>query len=90
MAVVVGAFYLVKNKFKADKWDLAVCKTVKEEGVSCFGNGYILKGYQTQAECMEKGLELAKKEGFDCGKNCREEYGVLVCDIVCNKNGCRD
>lgn len=84
-------FIFVKKIFTKDSWDLMVCKTIMEDGVQCYDNSYVLKGYKTQVECMEKGIELAKREGFECGKNCRENknLGGTICDIVCNKAGCQ-
>lgn len=89
IATLLSAIYFVKNIFKTDNWDLMVCRTLMEDGAQCYDNSYVSKGYKTQAECMEKGLELAKKEGFECGKNCeKDSIGLLVCDVICNKNGC--
>lgn len=97
MGILVCAIYLAKNIIKTDKWDLMICKTLMEDGVQCYDNSYVLKDYKTQTECMEKGIELAKNEGFECGKNCHEssicglETGcILECEIVCNKRGCKD
>lgn len=56
----------------------------------CFENKYELEGYENQNECMEKGIVLSKGNAFECGYDCRVEYGTNVCKRVCGKNGCRE
>ncbi len=87
ITVVVVIFQKV---FKKDSWDLMVCKTLMSDGVQCQTNSYILPEYKTQAQCMEKGIELAYKEGFECGKNCRNDSGIKMCEVICNRNGCSE
>lgn len=92
IGLLLGGYLMVKNILRSESWDLMVCKSLLDDGSQCYENSYVLKGYRTQAECMEKGLELAKKEGFECGKNCRHDvaYDADICDIICNKSGCKD
>jgi len=91
LLILIGIIcYVGKGVFTKNTWDLMVCKILMDDGAQCYDNSYVLKGYKTQNECMEKGIELAKKEGFECGKNCKKEDGMnlIVCDVICNKNGC--
>jgi len=71
------------------EWTLMVCDTKHFSG-GCGDTKYVLKGYKTQRECMEKGIEMKNPEGFECGSACRLSDGGLlqVCDEVCNETGC--
>lgn len=71
-----------------DTWTLMVCKTIFHHGVQCYDNEYVIPGYKSKKECMEKGIEIASDKGFECGSNCKKDYGVMVCKEVCNKAGC--
>ncbi|OGV94726.1 hypothetical protein A3A66_01815 [Microgenomates group bacterium RIFCSPLOWO2_01_FULL_46_13] len=88
--IIAVTVLLIKVLFTKDAWDLTVCSSLMADGVQCQENSYVLKGYKTQAECMEKGIELAKNEGFECGKNCRQGDGWsgITCEVICNKEGC--
>jgi len=89
-ALVVGAMWLGSNIFKQDSWDLMICEELMSNGVECYSNAEILKGYETQRECMEVGIRLASKQGYECGKNCKasKDFGGIVCETICNKAGC--
>ena len=86
-------FFITGCSFRED-WTLMVCKNTLSgsKGMECRDVGYVLNGYKTEAECMEKGIQLAKNIGFECGKNCKElEYvdNSYSCEVVCNKGGCK-
>jgi len=57
---------------------------------------FIIDGFSTKLECMERGYEINKEKGthYNCGYQCitHQEYGdTPVCDIVCDsRDGCRD
>ena len=71
-----------------DEWSLMICENVHSPG-ECGDIQYVLNGYQTQKDCMEKGIELNNEAGFECGLNCESgEFATQVCDEVCNRNGC--
>jgi len=71
------------------KWTLFICKTPHPTG-GCMDNKYVLEGYKSQRECMEKGITLQNEAGFECGGSCKkDEYFGYVCNPICNeKRGC--
>ncbi|HCR36496.1 hypothetical protein A2130_01890 [Candidatus Woesebacteria bacterium GWC2_33_12] len=89
LVICIVIFYFV-NKFES--WNLLICKDpiLVTGTLHCQQNEYELKGYKSQASCMEKGIELSKGKDFECGKNCHENNeGFNVCDEICNKyRGC--
>ncbi|MFH1407473.1 MAG: hypothetical protein ABIG91_00320 [Patescibacteria group bacterium] len=94
--IIIKVFSSFAEFLRPKSWNLMVCKSTMNNGTECYDTSYILKGYKTQSDCMEKGMQLAKKEGFECGKNCRDydsckgqEDCIQVCDIICNKVGCK-
>jgi len=87
--LVVLLIVFVYNAFNKS-WTLMVCETPHYSG-GCDDNKYELKGYKSQRECMEKGIQLNNEAGFECGLNCKEtDYGLSVCDEICNEKGCSD
>jgi len=89
--VAKGGFNTIKNMFKNNDWTFMVCETMMGNGVECYDNSYSIPGFKSQKECMLEGARNFSKEGFECGKGCEEsEYGLKVCDVVCNKAGCTD
>jgi len=90
--VILWAGYKVSvqllNKIKPDKWTLFVCESLMADGVQCYSNAYVLEGYKSKLECMEKGLELSDDKGFECGINCINEGHGTVCEEICNRSGC--
>jgi len=89
IGVIIGIYDYSKSE---GTWDLVVCKNRKSKDVGCIlEEHYILKGYSSQRECMEKGIELGKNTGFNCGKDCKYNNSVMVCKIVCSSDSpCRD
>jgi hypothetical protein len=71
------------------KWTLFICETSHHTG-GCMDNKYVLEGYKSQRECMEKGITLQNEAGFECGGSCKiQGYGGYVCNPICNeKRGC--
>lgn len=91
LIILIGVvFFIIKSLFFKDQWRLMICSSLMENGVECRENSYVLDGYKSQNECMEKGIELSKGQGFECGKNCKKsEYSDLaICEVICNKAGC--
>lgn len=88
--IIAVAYFIIKALFFKDSWRLMVCSSLMENGIECRENSYILDGYKSQNECMEKGIAVASRQGFECGKNCKKsEYSDLaVCEEICNKAGC--
>lgn len=69
------------------EWTLMICKTKHFSG-GCDDISYLLNGYKTQRECMEKGLALKNPEGFECGVNCKPWGSLQSCSEICNETGC--
>ena len=95
IGLVIG-FFLFKNavnwarpKYFSKNWTLMICETPHFSG-GCAENRYILEGYKSQTDCMEKGISLRNQAGFECGYGCHlsDGGGLQVCDKVCNENGC--
>lgn len=88
---VLGLLAIFFSGCGRDNWTLMVCSSLMENGIECRENSYVLDGYKTKNECMEKGLEVAKKDGFECGRNCKiKDSGMRVCGPICNRGGCQD
>lgn len=88
IVVLLVVYYLFTLFFRTESWDLMICDTRMGNDIECQGNEYVLKGYKTQVECKEKGISLAREKGFECGMNCKEDNGALVCEKICNSAGC--
>ena len=90
IVIIVVIALIIKGVFFKDNWRLMVCSSLMENGIECKENSYVLDGYKSQNECMEKGISLANDQGFECGKNCKKsEYSdIALCEIICNKAGC--
>lgn len=85
--IIIGSY--LYNKFqKASMWTLMVCSIKMDNGVECLENSYEIPGFKSQKECMLEGASQFSEEGFECGRNCRKDYGANVCSEVCNKTGC--
>lgn len=89
--IVVGLIALLFWYFWGQEtWTLMVCKE-KLNDAECYNNNYVIDGFKTQKECMLEGVSKFSKEGFECGKNCKEnEYGLRVCKEICNSAGCSE
>src|SRR3989344_2404052 len=51
-----------------------------------------IEGYQSQTDCIEKGISMTKKSGsFECGYKCEYQvkYQEEICKKVCGIRGCR-
>ncbi len=71
-----------------DTWTLMVCKEKLNEA-ECMSNSYEIPGFKSAKECLLEGASRFSKDGFECGRNCREsEYSIKVCSEICNKAGC--
>jgi hypothetical protein len=56
----------------------------------CYDTSYTLEGFKSQKDCMSEGISKFKKEGFECGLNCKtNNYGLNICDRICNSAGCK-
>lgn len=89
MAVVSTSLFL--SGCKSNEWTLMVCSSPHATG-GCSDTSYIIKGYKTQKDCMEKGVELKNYSGFECGLSCRdwEDTSLQICDEICNEKGCNN
>lgn len=74
---------------KKENWKLMICSESHWSG-GCNEILYELEDYKLQRDCMEKGIQLNKGDGFECGLNCRIDNSFNVCERICNENGCRD
>lgn len=71
-----------------NNWTLMICESSHITG-GCAEDKYILTGYRSQRECMEKGILMKNTSGFECGLNCKDSsYGGRICDEICNEKGC--
>lgn len=70
------------------KWTLMVCNGQLTNG-RCNEDKYVLTGYKSKNNCMEKGIALENSSGFACGRGCKESsYGYRVCKEICTLRGC--
>ena len=78
------------NFIRPKTWTLMICEGEPMGDGGCYNNSYVLEGYKSQRECMEKGLAMSRISGFECGEDCRvdKEWGARVCKTLCNKGGC--
>ncbi|MFH1162261.1 MAG: hypothetical protein V1696_03235 [Candidatus Jorgensenbacteria bacterium] len=73
-----------------EEWTLMVCNG-KLNDAECYSNSQVITGFESSKECFLEGASRFVKEGFECGKNCREEgHGLRVCKEICNSAGCRE
>ncbi|MFC1638169.1 hypothetical protein ACFL2R_01985, partial [Patescibacteria group bacterium] len=72
-----------------NSWTLLVCDSKMSNGVECYDISYEISGFKTQKECLLEGVDRFSKEGFECGKGCRNKNGLNVCSEICNKSGCK-
>lgn len=85
--VILFGFDAIRPK----SWTLMVCEGEIMTDGGCYDISYELKDYSSQKSCMEKGLTLPKISGFECGLDCEmSDYGMRVCETICNKGGCGD
>lgn len=70
-----------------DKWTLMVCET--KMGNECYDTYVEIPGFKSSMECMLEGATRFRQQGFECGSNCKKDFGTVnVCDVICNANGC--
>lgn len=70
------------------KWTIMVCDGQLDNG-RCSEDKYVLTGYKSKNDCMEKGISLKNASGFTCGRGCKEsDYGYRVCKEICTAGGC--
>lgn len=82
--------FVVPMIFKNDEWTLMICKS-KLNDSECYDNSYKIPGFSSAKECLLTGTQKFMKEGFECVKDCEmDEYGLNVCDEICNSSGCID
>ena len=88
--LIIAFFVILFFTIKKDDWTLMVCKE-KLNNAECYSNSYIIPGFKSSNACLLEGASKFKKEGFECGKNCKEtDYGIRVCKEICNSSGCND
>ncbi|MEW6616848.1 MAG: hypothetical protein AB1333_00240 [Patescibacteria group bacterium] len=82
--------FVIPTVFKKDEWSLIVCKS-KVNNSECYENSYTIPGFSSAQECLSIGKQKFMNEGFECVKDCKtDEYGLNVCDEICNVSGCID
>ncbi len=89
--VFLGVIIILSIWFfwEREEWTLMVCKEKFDEA-QCDTNSYVIAGFESSKECLLEGASKFAKEGFECGKNCKEnDYGLKVCEEICNSAGCR-
>lgn len=71
------------------EWTLMICEWPHDSG-GCGDIKYTLRGYESQKECMEKGIEIKNPQGFECGSDCKlsADSSLQVCEEICNEKGC--
>lgn len=85
--VIIALFVFFVSRSNSD-WTLMICETSHYSG-GCDDNKYVIDGYKSKKECMEKGISINNPQGFECGSSCKEsDYGLQVCNEVCNETGC--
>lgn len=72
-----------------DEWTLMVCDD-KLNYAECYNNSYVIPGFKSQKDCMLEGATRFASQGFECGSDCKDDYGVKVCKVICNKSGCSE
>jgi hypothetical protein len=77
------------DAFTPDRWTLMVCEE-KFNDVECDSNSDVIPGFKNKKECLLEGARNFSKQGYECGSNCRDEYGLWVCKEICNKGGCSE
>ena len=83
--VLLAAYNYIRPK----TWTLMICEGEPMYDGGCYNNSYVLEGYKSQRECMEKGLAMPNTSGFECGGDCRiDDTWGRVCQTLCNKSGC--
>lgn len=60
-----------------DTWTLFVCKSKLNEA-ECYENSYEIPGFKTKKDCLLEGASRFSKQGFECGKNCKTDYGLNI------------
>jgi len=92
--IILGimALVLLFNKYQADNsWTLMVCGSKMGNGIDCQDNLYEIPEFKSRKECMLEGATRFSKQGFECGRDCKNENGIInVCQEVCNAGGCSD
>ncbi len=83
---IIVLIWIIFNS--GENWTLMVCKT-KLNDAECRDNSYVIPDFKSKKECLVEGASKFAKEGFGCGKNCKEnDYGLKVCKEICNSAGC--
>jgi len=70
-----------------DRWTLMVCDS-KLNDYECYDNSDVIPGFKSKNECLLEGARNFSKQGYECGSNCKNDYGVFVCKEICNQGGC--
>ena len=85
--VLIVAVILLFRFYSGSDWTLIVCKQKLNEA-ECLEDSYVIHGYDSAKECLLDGTSRFQKEGFECGKDCKEESRLRICQEICNSAGC--
>ncbi|MDO8664599.1 MAG: hypothetical protein Q7K44_03610 [Candidatus Liptonbacteria bacterium] len=89
IGVLIGIIWGILFFWNNENWTLMICKE-KLNDAECYSTSYVISGFKSSKECLLEGASKFKKEGFECGKNCKENDGGLkICNEICNSAGCR-
>ena len=89
MLILIFVVVLLYKHYSRPDWTLTVCKE-KLNTAECAETSYVISGYKSVKECLLDGTSRFKTEGFECGKDCREEDGLRICKEICNSAGCNN
>lgn len=70
-----------------DKWTLMVCDE-KLNNYECYSNSDVIPGFDSKKDCLLEGARNFSSQGYECGSNCKDDYGLFVCKEICNQGGC--
>ena len=83
LILVIFSFFWGKSE-----WILMVCES-KLNKAECYDISYVIPDFGSAKECLLEGTNKFVDEGFECGKNCKEDnYGSRICEEICNASGC--
>lgn len=80
--------YILESWYERNGWSLMTCDGLMPNGFECSQHLSVSSGFRTFQECYETGTTLAADTGFECGRKCRTQGVLQVCEEICNASGC--